>query len=527
MAEEMQEQLESYLEEATKFYKEAIAYLRYSSHMQDEGVSIEYQVMEIEEYAKKNGFVIKEWYIDKAETAKEVAGREEFLRMFREVEQGQTPSTLIIWGTNRAFRNATESDIYREKLRKKGVKLLSATQNLDEDTVSGRLLIDLIARIDQYKVEEIGAHVSSAMKLLAKEKLHTGGATPYGFKAVKILHNGKERVKLEIFEDEAQHVRTMFEWFVSGINMSQISDRIKAQGIRGRNGKPISRDTIKWMLKNELYAGVKVLNMKMGDNIRVEDYCEPIVSKDTFKAAQKKFIENRNAVTGRKKRQTYLLTGKTKCTCGHSMTGHYSSPTCSYYVCQAKKRQHECNNKIIRKDFLEREVFNAICKHILSDEAIEKITTQVLQSIKKAPAKAESKKDLISRKQVLIEEISKLVQKNLDGKLSDELLESMQQPKDDELANVNRKLKQIELANETLIDKKYIKKCVSSIFDREVGFDQCTDEIKADLFNQVVEKIEINASQVIIHLRVYLSPNGYKREFQSPSHRLNPIVIER
>lgn len=520
MKKEMEEQLEGYL-------KEAIAYLRYSSHMQDDGVSIEYQIMEIEEYARKNGYVITEWYIDKAETAKEVAGRDEFLRMFREIEQGKTPKALIIWGTNRAFRNATESDIYRAKLRKNEVKLMSATQNLDEDTHSGRLLIDLIARIDQYKVEEIGAHVSSAMKLLLKEKLHTGGIAPYGFKTVPVIHNGKPRKKLEVFEEEAEVIRSAFHMFVSGVNISQIATRLKDLGVVGRNGTPMPRDTIKWILKNELYKGVKSLKMKFGDSVRVEDYCEPIVSPEIFEAAQKQLAHNRESVRGRKKKRLYPLTGKITCSCGLAMTGHANRGNHTYYVCQARKRLRECTTKPVRQDWLEQAVFKAICDNILSDKAVNQITSDVLQKIKKAPAKAESKKELLARKQILVAEISKLVQKNLDGSLSDEILNTMKQGKDDELASINRKLKEIELANESIVNKDYIKKCIKSIFDSELGYDQISEELRADIFNQVVESIEINESQVVIHLRVPLSPNRYKEGFQSPYHRLNPQVIAR
>lgn len=159
------------------------AYCRYSSHMQDEGNSIEYQVEEIEAYCQRHGMVVRKWYIDKAKSAKQVAGRDEFYELIDDIKNGVSAPNLIVWRTNRVFRNSYESHKYRKFLRDNKIKLLSVTQTIDEETSSGRLTTNILSDIDQYKSEEIAEHVSAALKSMARKGYWTGQTVPRGLYA--------------------------------------------------------------------------------------------------------------------------------------------------------------------------------------------------------------------------------------------------------------------------------------------------------------------------------------------------------
>lgn len=511
--EEMKFELDSYL-------KEAVAYLRYSSHMQDGGVSIEYQIAEVEEYAKKNGYRIVEWYIDKATTAKEVAGRDNFIRLFKEIEAGKTPDTLIIWGTNRAFRNSIESAIHREKLRKQGIKLLSATQQLDDDSTSGRFMIDIIARVDQYKVEEIGEHVSAATRLLINEGFHAGGTAPFGYMVEKVMHNGKERKRIVPNEAEAPIVQEMYEMFLEGSTIRNIMTRLKMRGVTNRKGKPFARDTIRDILRNEVYMGSRTYRMKLGADAHSENYCEPLVSKEAFAKAQKVIEENRSKVRGRVRKNIYPLVGKLVCgDCGLAICGN-SSGERSYYTCTSRRNRVACSNRAIRRDALDGIVLDSILEHILSGKAVADISKQIYREIKKSPAEAEDKKELAKRKDILQAEIAELVQMKLNGDISLETMNMLKLPKQDEVESIDRKLKEIELMFDSSIDEAYIKNRLKSIFDTSLLNDDCSPEILQELFNQTVERIEVSATQVVVHLRIALFSAKDKRDFGDSYHRL-------
>lgn len=515
LSKDMKEFMQS---ELKGFLQDAVAYIRYSSHMQDGGVSVEYQMKEIEEYAERNGYRIVEWYIDKATSAKEVAGRDEFLRMYRTFDSANSPKALIIWSTNRAFRNATESDIYRERLRNKKIKLLSATQNIDEDTHTGRMMTDIIARIDQYKIEEIGAHVSAATRLLIQEGFFAGGTVPFGYKKKKVMFNGSERIKLVPDETEAPIIKQIFNQYEATQNLLGIVKTLKAQGVIGRRGTPIARDTVREMLKNIVYIGKRHYTMTSGQDAFCDNYCEPIITQDQFDRIQQLIAEQKTAVKGRERKRIYPLVGKIDCFyCGRKMVGNCTGERL-YYHCGGKKLGCIC--KSVRADLLEYEVLKAIDTHILSDEAMNNIINQVMAKIKKAPAEARDKAEMTKRKTELLSEISEIVQMKLKKQIDEETMLLMKTPMQNEVDFINRKLAEMEIAVDNSLNPETIRERIRSLFG---GADRSPEALKA-LFAQTVDSIVMDNTQVIINLRVPLFPALDKRGFESPNPAVSKIV---
>lgn len=505
------------LNELKGFLQDAVAYIRYSSHMQDGGVSVEYQMKEIEEYAEKNGYRIVEWYIDKAASGKEVAGRDEFLRMYRTFDSKTPTKALIVWSTSRAFRNATESAIYRERLRNKKIKLLSVTQTIDEDTHTGRMMTDIIARIDQYKVEEIGAHVSAAARLLIQEGFFAGGTVPFGYTKVPVMFNGSERWKLIPYEPEAPIIKQMFDLYESGQNLIAIAKTLKKQGTISRKGTPFHRDSIRWILGNLVYVGKRHYKMNDGQDAFNPNYCEPLISQEQFDRVQKLLQEQKNAVKGRERKHIYPLVGKINCTyCGRKITGTSTKSTL-YYQCF--NRRTGCPCKSMRADWLEGEVLKAINTHILSSKGMDSIVKQVMAKIKKAPAEARDRKQLMQRKSELLSEISEIVQMKLKKQIDEETMIHMKTPMQNEVDHINRQLAEMDIAVDDSMTPENIKEKIKSIFS---GKDRSPEALKA-LFTQTVESIEVDNTQVVIHLRVPLFSNLVKQGYESP----NPAVTKK
>ena len=152
----------------TKDFYRVRAYLRYSSHNQDDGYSIEYQTTEIEEFAKKNGFEIEKMHIDQAQTATKTAGRDEFFALMDAVKRNEVDA-IVVYKTSRIFRNSYESHKYRNLFIKHNVKFISATQTIDESTPEGRFMSSTIANVDQYQSETTSDHVKSSMREMARQ----------------------------------------------------------------------------------------------------------------------------------------------------------------------------------------------------------------------------------------------------------------------------------------------------------------------------------------------------------------------
>ena len=118
-----------------------VIYARFSSHSQTEQ-SIEGQLKACYEYAERNSYTVIGEYIDRALTGTN-DNRPEFLRMIEDSRK-KTFQGILVYQLDRFARNRYDSAVYKKKLKKNGVRVLSARENISEDA-SG-ILIENTAR---------------------------------------------------------------------------------------------------------------------------------------------------------------------------------------------------------------------------------------------------------------------------------------------------------------------------------------------------------------------------------------------
>lgn len=505
-------------ENNTMVLQEADAYLRYSSNLQDEGNSIEYQMEEVEAFAQKHGITIRRWYIDKAKTAKQVAGRDEFYELIEDIKSGDSAQILIVWRTNRIFRNSYESHKYRRFFREKNIKLMSVTQTIDEETSTGRLTTGILSEIDEYKSAEIAEHVIAAMRSMVKKGFYTGQRVPLGYKVVDTFDGDKPRKKYAIDEETAPIVRKCFEDFVAGVPQFAIRKWLKDIGIRTVTGKPYDADALRTLLKNEFYIGTRTYRVKGKEPLVIPNAVPPIIDDETFDAAQHIFAESKrkDVVRGRKHNEMrmYLLTGKAVCAkCREPLIGKNSNGY-AYYVCKNRVKRRTCDCKGIQKAHLEKAVFDAIRENVFSDQAIEEIVRVALAEVEKNPYKAKkSKTELTSRKNTLMREISELVQMRLDGEISKDVMISMKKPKEDELAEIEIDLHALANHEKTVVDEQFIRTFIDDLFTKSESGD---DGLKKMVVDKTVDSVIVGDSEVVINLAVLFGKNTHRAGLPFP-----------
>lgn len=133
----------------------AVIYARYSSENQREE-SIEGQLRECKEFARKNDIQIVGSYIDRALSAK-TDNRPDFQRMIKDSANGLF-DTVIVWKLDRFARNRYDSAHYKAILRKNGVKVISATEVIS-DTAEGILLESLLEGMAEYYSADLAEKV--------------------------------------------------------------------------------------------------------------------------------------------------------------------------------------------------------------------------------------------------------------------------------------------------------------------------------------------------------------------------------
>ncbi len=107
-----------------------VIYARYSSHSQTEQ-SIEGQLQVCYEYVKNNGYTVIGEYIDRAQSGT-TESCAEFQRIIADSDK-HTFEGVLVYQLDCFARNRYDSAINKAKLKKNGVRVISARENISDD----------------------------------------------------------------------------------------------------------------------------------------------------------------------------------------------------------------------------------------------------------------------------------------------------------------------------------------------------------------------------------------------------------
>lgn len=269
----------------------AVIYARYSSHSQREE-SIEGQLKVCYEYAKRNNFNIIGEYIDRAQTGTN-DNREQFQKMIADSSKHCFQGVLC-YQFDRFARNRYDSATYKAKLKKNGVRVFSARENISEDA-SGILMESVLEGMAEYYSVELSQKVKRGMGINAEKGLYNGGTIPIGLKVDKEKH-------FQIDEEAAPVVRKMFEMYNNGYTIVQIQQYLETKGLN------YSKCKVRTALGNKKYIGIYTHNEKEIPNVIPQ-----IIDNELFEDVQKLLIKNKKSRSRLKTKTEYILTTKLFC----------------------------------------------------------------------------------------------------------------------------------------------------------------------------------------------------------------------
>ena len=497
-------------------------YGRYSDSNQDDGFSIEYQLSECTDYLNKHGMELHKTYIDQAVTGTKVAGRDAFHELVHDVKNDLI-DVIVVYKFSRIFRNAYESHVYRKLFEQHGVKLISVTQQVDDETSSGKLMIGVMANIDEYQSAVISDHVKSAMREMVSEGFFAGGTVPYGYKLEVVQHGKKTRKRYVPDEFEKEVVKKLFELYADNYSLKYLQDYTKSIGAAARSGKPFSIQTIARMLRNDFYIGILRYNAQGHEPIVVYDIIPPIIDKMLWDRVQYRHSRQKD-VRPRKKKDLYSLTGKIVCGyCDNHFFGIRSGSVQNgkkydykYYVCSESKSYRTCSCKRVRKDHLEDIVLGEIKKHILNEKAIYQIANEVVAKLGENPdgqkkKLKELKKELTTVKSQISELLDLKSLKLVDNVYLVEHMKPLQEKAKELEVQIYAIEQQTKMAISHAMVVDYLNKMMSIS-------DTTDDEVLQTIFNNFVEKIVIDNETIKIYLFVSLTLEKfeYKTSFGQP-----------
>ena len=348
----------------------AVIYARYSSDNQREE-SIEGQLRECMAYCKKNDITVLRTYIDRAMSAK-TDHRPDFQRMIKDSAKGLF-DVIIVWKLDRFARNRYDSAHYKAQLRKYGVKVLSATENIS-DGPEGIILESMLEGMAEYYSAELSEKVIRGHTENALKCKYNGGTPTFGY----IIDKG---MQYQIDPCTAPAVLEMFTMYDKGATMKEIVAYMSERGVTTVRGKKIDLNFMARLLKNRKYIGEYSYR-----HIVTPDGIPAIVPQDLFDRVQQRLAVNRKAPARHKAEDDYLLTTKLFCgTCGAMMVGESGTSSSKgrkyhYYRCVNTKKHRACDakHKTVRKLPLENAVVNAVMAKIMDDNFVEYVADAVM-----------------------------------------------------------------------------------------------------------------------------------------------------
>ena len=349
----------------------AVIYARYSSHSQTEQ-SIEGQLHDAYEYAQREGYQVVGEYIDRAQSGTKDK-RPDFQRMIADAPKKQF-QTVIVWKLDRFARNRYDSAIYKAKLKKYGVRVVSVMERI-QDNPEGIILEGMLESMAEYYSANLSVNIQRGQRESIAKGRFCGGAVPYGYKAVdgKLIEN----------EKTAPVIREVFARYASGDSMKAIIDDLKQRGVKASNGGELSYTTCSRALVNRCYIGEYLYKGEP-----VPGLAAALIDKKTFDEVQVKVAARKHAPAAAKAKVEYLLQGK--CFCGHC-GGHMVGQSgrgrhggfYQYYACRNRTKAKTCQKKNEKKDFVEWYVVEQTVEYVLAPDRVERVAKAVFKEYEK------------------------------------------------------------------------------------------------------------------------------------------------
>lgn len=379
--------------------KRVVIYARFSSHSQTEQ-SIEGQLRECYEYAKRQDLLVVAEYIDRALTGT-TDKRPEFLRMIEDSKK-KTFDYVLVYQLDRFARNRYDSANYKAKLKKNGVRVLSAKENITEDA-SGILIEGVLESMAEYYSAELSQKVKRGIRESYEKGYFIGG---YGLFVYDIVDK-----KWTINSYEADIVRDIFTRYKNGEKAKEIIARLNGQGIKTKASSSFNMNSLVRIIRNEKYIGKVTSHGTVYANV-----IPPIVDEELFYECNVIMDKHKHKPRDSKSEQPYILSGKLFCGfCGSLMTAEdgtsHTGKVYHYYKCFNRKlHKEQCNKANITKERLEDLVFGKTVEYVLQPSIIDKLAAAVTEKFNESLQKSDTL--------ALLEKEQKQVQKAIDGFLS-------------------------------------------------------------------------------------------------------------
>lgn len=367
-------------------------YGRASSDQQDVENSIAGQRSAAEEFVRRLGGKIVAEYVDEGKSGR-VARRPGFQQMIKDATSSNPPfDAFVVWKLNRFARRAGDVLHYWDLLEEHGIRMYSVMESFMDDA-SGKLMRTVIAAVDQFFSDSMGADIRRGMKEAVERGFWIGYPAPIGYSVVKIPHgepdgNGNQRTKQKLELDPPQDalVRHIFDLALQDLTVLDIARKVTNEGYLTKAGKKFTRTKIHTILTNQTYTGFIFWNFdpETGEpEARSKEQAHPaIIPEEEFDKVQQKLKSRApNVRHPRSVANQHLFNDLGKCSQCKTNMAIRSGKNGAYYYFVCKNKDHfgkdTCDLPNYSTEKNDHIIMEAILEDILTEENLQELIAVV------------------------------------------------------------------------------------------------------------------------------------------------------
>lgn len=382
----------------------AYIYARVSTEEQAEkGKSIETQIRLCRKWAKDNQYDILGEFIDEGKSATSM-NRPALKDLMIKVQDKGTIDALIIQDTDRLARNTLDHLSIKTLFKKRGVKIISISQLMIDDSPEGDFIDTIIAGVNAFQSQITGRKTSKVLEEKAKLGWFPGGAPPMGYRN---SDNPNPTATLDkkiitINPDTAPIIKEAYIMYATGnYNTVEIASFLNSKGIKSPMGNDIHTSLAVRMLHDKFYIGQFLWSGKSYSGKH-----EVFITQELYNKVQNVLAaHNQNAT--RKRVHSFLLRGFVFCgICGKRFWGERHTKNngnvYNHYFCSLCRE-----GTYVDKDILENRVADLFNKITISNEYVNTVLAKARELLEESRHNQESDRRRLTSDKSKIEKAMK------------------------------------------------------------------------------------------------------------------------
>jgi len=326
-----------------------VIYLRVSTKEQAEkgegaeGFSIPAQREACTRHIRDASWDLVDEYADRGESARS-ADRPALKAMLARIAEERDVDAVVVHKIDRLARNMEDHVAIRALLRRRGVALVSVTENLEE-TASGRLVEGIHALMAEFYSANLAAEIKKGLTEKAKQGGFPHGA-PLGYVNLRQVIAGHQVARIVPDPERAPLVSYAFESYATGEwTLQRLAGELAHRGLTNRARRDRTPKAITWqglakILANPAYVGIVEWN-------------------GVQHPGTQELLAARAARGTRERKHPHYLKGLLHCgVCGRRLSIQHSKGRYTYFFCLGQKNdpQGTCRERYVAADDLEAQV---------------------------------------------------------------------------------------------------------------------------------------------------------------------------